>query len=525
MSPASKLLAVLVFCSGAADAQELLWAREGKPPPGANFLGEVAVLEDVDGDGYDDLVQVVSGLGIWILSGKDGMTLRVKTDQHLAVMKLVGAGDMDGDGRGDYAIGLSTGRVEVRSAWDDRVLWQVYASGAGFGLAILGSLDVDGDRRPDLVVGAFQENNRLGAIYVYSNSGALLYRLTALPNLNSIGWTLAKVGDVDADGCDDFVSGAFETVANVGVAVLFSGRTGKVLTIGYGDPDGVLGASVTGCGDLDGDGVPDFAASTGGNFGQRGLVRAFSGRTGGALFTWVSPTVTQYGNSFGYAIASEVDLDRDGVSEVLIAAPPSSSGTGDFALLIYSGRDGSRISYVAGRIWASNTTLRPQPGSPFPVFAARGQASVPEIGRVMMYRGAATGVQAFGASCRGTLASDPRIGIRDVGGTSTRLHLSGAPPGSPAALVLGLSRTSYAGIPLPMPLQPFGFPGCLLYTSPDLFLMTNTGSAGVARGYAFVDVPIPLATPGTFTLYGQWLSFGSGPTWPGGVTEALLWRH
>jgi hypothetical protein len=113
------------------------------------------------------------------------------------------------------------------------------------------------------------------------------------------------------------------------------------------------------------------------------------------------------------------------------------------------------------------------------------------------------------------------MGIRDVGGTSTRLHLSGAPPGSPAALFLGMSRTSFGGVPLPFPLHNLGMSGCLLHVSPDVLLVTNTDPTG----YAFVDVPIRLGTPGTFTLYGQWLSFGSGPTWPGGVTEALLWRH
>src|SRR5687768_15118650 len=61
MSPASKFLAVLVFFLGEADAQELLWAREGIPSPWAAHFGDVATLGDVDGDRYDDLIQIVHG--------------------------------------------------------------------------------------------------------------------------------------------------------------------------------------------------------------------------------------------------------------------------------------------------------------------------------------------------------------------------------------------------------------------------------------------------------------------------------
>jgi hypothetical protein len=393
---------------------------------------------------------------------------------------------------------------------------------------MIGNLDVDGDGRPDLVVGAVRENNRLGGIHVYSNRGTLLYRLTALPGLNGIGWTLARVGDVDQDGCDDFVGGAFETV---GAAVLFSGRTGKVLVIGRGETDGVLGASVTGCGDLDGDGIPDFAAGTSGGFGQRGLVRAFSSRTGHALFTWTAPTAHQYGNAFGDCIASNIDLDRDGVSEVLIRANETASGISRGAVLIYSGRDGRMIATAQGRDVGGVgcvAAMRPQPGSPFPVFAmveTNYLIGGREAGRLTLFRGAKA-VQGFGVACRGTLPSAPRIGILCMGPGRTRMHLSGAPPGAPALLLVGVSRTVYGGYPLPMPLTQVGFSNCLLHVSPDLTWVTNTATSGIGAGYASIDLPWTLNQSGFgLSLYGQWFVLGSGSSWPGGVTDALHFKH
>jgi len=50
---------------------------------------------------------------------------------------------------------------------------------------------------------------------------------------------------------------------------------------------------VSGVGDLDGDGPPDFAASTAGSFGERGMVCALSGLSGKTLFTWYSPMGNQ----------------------------------------------------------------------------------------------------------------------------------------------------------------------------------------------------------------------------------------
>ena len=103
------------------------------------------------------------------------------------------------------------------------------------------------------------------------------------------------------------------------------------------------------------------------------------------------------------------------------------------------------------------------------------------------------------------------------------VHLSQAPPGVNAALFVGLSNTDWNGVPLPLDLAFANLPGCALHTSVDAFALRTTGSSGLDRGYAFADLPFDLSMTGV-RVYAQWLLFGPGNTWPGGLTRPLSWR-
>jgi hypothetical protein len=386
-----------------------------------------------------------------------------------------------------------------------------------------GNLDVDGDGKPDLVIGAYGENQREGAVYVFSHTGQLRYRLANHQGpFSYFGITILSIGDADQDGCGDFVVGHLDAEGR-GTHTMVSGKTARTLSTGRGQPGDGLWQSADAAGDVDRDGVPDYIVGN-----RYGLVRVFSGRTGGTIWRWAQPR-----SSFGSAVAGGgVDQDRDGVPDLLVVAQNHNH------VFVYSGRDGSQLHYL----WLqglNNTehaalALPPQPGSPFGMFLISQPAHHPSS-RLALYRGSPAGSDSFGQSCAGTLSSSPKIGLRSLpppaddvrfgNDPASRVHLSDAEPGSPAVLLLGLSRTTFAGKPLPIALSPLGFAGCSLFTSIDEAIPVTVGAAGKERGYGWVD--LTLATPGLsrFTLHGQWLVLGTGATWPGGVSDALSWRH
>jgi hypothetical protein len=403
---------------------------------------------------------------------------------------------------------------------------------------LLGDIDLDGDGRSDAVATApgVRNGGQNGAVFAFGSDGTPLWEVIGTPE-KPIGmladWNaLGRVGDVNGDGIDDVVVVGFDIPSFAGAAIVLSGRTGQELVRGIGPQDSLLWA-VDGCGDLDCDGVPDFTA---GSYSSNAAF-AFSGRTGGVLYDWSSVTLGNGIKSGG------IDLDADGVPDIVASAPSEDvepSGNRG-AVYVFSGRDGS----VAVRVerppeqfgsrfgWAVET-LRAQPGSPFGLFvvsdAEHGvygsqQFGTGYLGKIAVYRAALPSVQPLGKPCAGALAQPPRFGMRGLGAKATsgaRMHLSNAPPGANAALLIGLSESGRFRLPADLA-GGGGFPGCQLHTSADVAVCVVTGTTGVDRGYAHVDVPVPLVAGGAMALYGQWLVLGSVAS--GGVSNAFTWRH
>ena len=191
---------------------------------------------------------------------------------------------------------------------------------------------------------------------------------------------------------------------------MISGRTGAVLVAGFDErPGDSLGNVTAGCGDIDGDGIPDFVAGNTALFQRLGVITAFSGKDGHIVYSWrlpdpeFEPTLLRAG----------IDIDRDGVPDILAGCPyVGLNGT----LFVFSGRDGSILS----RLTRANSTLGSglfglwlgvigvQPGSPYPCFAVAEPAyehtlggAFGALGRISIYRGSPAGTEAYGLSCRG----------------------------------------------------------------------------------------------------------------------------
>src|SRR3954463_182941 len=142
------------------------------------------------------------------------------------------------------------------------VLWQhTGAEGDYLGWAVASLADVDGDRAGDVIVGepgCCAE--KPGATWVYSGrTGAPLRRFEGAAG-DENGSAIADAVDVDPDGVHDILSGAPRQTADTeGHAFLYSGRNGSTLqTFAGAAPGDSFGSAVTSAGDVDRDGRPDL---------------------------------------------------------------------------------------------------------------------------------------------------------------------------------------------------------------------------------------------------------------------------
>jgi len=503
------------------------------------MVGSPQAFGDFDGDGFTDLLVFVDfdvytlneQWGVRVLSGRTGATLYEHRFGHVFSTGVFALGDVDGDGFQDFAYGFDSQSaatpnwLEIWSPHLDRVLWRAYGPFQGaFGYATIGNLDLDGDGFKDVVTTTSMRTD--SRVFAYDHSGNLLYTIDLL---QQYGWQIrgypgggiGAVGDIDGDGADDFGVGLIESSTRGGVA-LFSGRTGSLIRVDHGTQLlDAIGQQVVAMGDMDRDGVPDYAASN--RIGARGVVTIFSGATGSVIREW--------SDTQGYFLAEKMlggmDLDLDGVPDVFAGGPNYFNGyygNGSYfgRVQALSGRDGGMLLdernwFTPGGFNGSVThlgeglaNLGPQPGSPYPVIVVFDWlpqlvgAFIYDRPRLRAIRVNLAGTAVSGSGCSSTGGAAPQIAVRQDPG-SLRVTLSGAPAGSLAWLLAGTAATSsWNGSPLPVLLDPFGLYGCSLRVDPELIFPRAAGSSGLDAGYATVTAPLTVATTG-FAVAAQWL--------------------
>jgi hypothetical protein len=157
------------------------------------------------------------------------------------------------------------------------------------------------------------------------------------------GFLLRAVGDVDADGVQDYLATVF--FGGYPSGDLVSGALGTPLLTNVGDPTAGLayqGITTGRLGDIDGDGVPDYAL---GSPFDAGVILQ-SGVDGATLAVIKESSSTSY----GAATAPLGDRDGDGKGEFAVSAPDEFLGGSAGLIRLYDGQSLSVFDVLLGEV-------------------------------------------------------------------------------------------------------------------------------------------------------------------------------
>jgi len=345
--------------------------------PGDNYGHSVSNIGDFNNDGFDDIVMGApynderdanSGKAYIILGGNnidfipDAILFGSpsgSTDENFGY-SVSGAGDVNNDGYDDIIVGapyygIGTGRAfiffggSVIDTTADLILTGPTA-GMSFGVSVSGAGDVNGDNFDDVIIGANTYSASTGRAFIFlggsSMNNVIDLTMTGIGTFNELGKSVSGAGDVNGDGYDDFIIGSPGNSSGNGRANIYFGgavlnNVADVITTGQGS-GGYFGTSVSRAGDVNNDNFDDVIVGAYGLNSNDGRIYVYFG--GSTMNNTIDVSISGSGaGDFGYSVSDAGDVNSDGYDDVMAGAP--SSGSGSF--FVYHG--GSSMDTIADK--------------------------------------------------------------------------------------------------------------------------------------------------------------------------------
>jgi hypothetical protein len=315
-------------------------------------IGLVSAVGDIDGDGDSDAL-FGGNLHSWLFKGRSLLSADNVLAPEAHILSIdegspsdIGIGDVTGDGRDDLLLSpflwpadnrgrvfiipgspSLSGELDLEAGMTLTAPLAETAFGRSFAVG-----NINGDAGRALIVGEpmwepnplLDEPINMGRLHAFT--GGITASLAVDDSrvadtgahLNFLGTWVRNVGDVDADGLDEFLYNSVETPLDLTLRILqYNDATASLVASDFrvmqSDTPAVRLAGTLG--DIDGDGFNDFFITL--RSGGVNTVAVFRG--GETISTTPVHVYSDAGVTFGTGVAA-ADYDGDGVMELLIGS-------------------------------------------------------------------------------------------------------------------------------------------------------------------------------------------------------------